>query len=220
MPSTGADDSGVGQVQRRLLFDRAGAIELRHGLGAVGGENVDLLLRGQQTEFFVLQLRALLAQRCVGLLRALNGAGAGLHQAVVAGLLLLGELQIGFGGGNVGGLLFDDRLLQGDLRIEVADRGLGRIDVGMGGIERRPEVAVVDPGQNLPGFHRLVVADQHLRDVAGDLWRDDRGVGLDVGVVGRFQVAAGGEIAVAKVGGSGDSERQKQRQGCAPDRLL
>ena len=83
------------------------------------------LLRGEQAGLAVLQLRGLLAQRRVGLLRALHGAGAGLHQVVVAGLLLLREFQIGFGGGDVGGLLLDQRLLQGDLRIEVAHRGFG-----------------------------------------------------------------------------------------------
>ncbi len=123
VPSTGADDLGVGQVQRRLLLDRAGVVELCDRLGALGGEHVDLLLRGDQAGFAVLQLGGFFAQLGIGLLRALHRAGAGLHQAVVAALLLLRELQIGFGGGDVGGALFDDRLLQRDLGIEVAHRG-------------------------------------------------------------------------------------------------
>ena len=102
------------------------------------------------------------AQRRVGLLRALHRAGAGLHQAVVAGLFFLREFQIGFGGGDIGRALLDDRLLQGDLRIEVADRGFGCGDIGIGLLQRGPEVAVVDLGQELPGLDRLVVADQHL----------------------------------------------------------
>ena len=97
----------------------------------------------------MLQLGGLLAQRRVGLLRALHGAGAGLHQAVVTGLFLLREFQVGFGGGDVGGFLFDHRLLQGDLRIEVAHRGFSRRDIGMGLIERGPEIAIVDPGQQI-----------------------------------------------------------------------
>ena len=132
-------------------------IELRDRLGALGGEHVDLLLRGDQAGFAVLQLGGFLAQLGVGLLRALHRAGAGLHQAVVAGLLLLRELQIGFGGGDVGGALFDDRLLQRDLRIEVAHRGLGSRDIGVGLIERGAEIAIVDPRQQLPGLDRLVV---------------------------------------------------------------
>ena len=68
---------------------------------------------------------------------------------VVTGLLFLREFQRGFGGGDVGGALFDHRLLQGDLGIEIAHRGFGGRDVGMGLIERRPEIAIVDPRQQL-----------------------------------------------------------------------
>ena len=122
------------------------------------------LLRGEQAGLAVLQLRGLFAQRRVGLLGALDGAGAGLHQAVVAGLFFLREFQIGFGGGDVGGALLDHRLLQRDLRIEVAHRGFRGGDIGLGLIERGPEIAIVDPGQHLAGLDRLVVADQHLGD--------------------------------------------------------
>ena len=110
----------------------------------------------------MLQLRGAGAQGRVGLLRALHRAGAGLHQPVVAGLLFLREFQIGFGGGDVGRALLDDRLLQGELRIEVAHRGFGRGDIGIGLLQRGLEVAVVDPRQQLAGLDRLVVADQHL----------------------------------------------------------
>ena len=108
-----------------------------------------MLLRGQQARLAALQLRGLFAQRRVGLLRALDGAGAGLHQVVVAGLFFLRELQRGFGGGDVGGALFDQRLLQRDLGIEVAHRRLRGRDIGIGLGERGPEIAVVDPGQQL-----------------------------------------------------------------------
>ena len=160
----------------------------------------------------MLQLRVAGAQRGVGLLRPLHRAGAGLHQAVVAGLLFLGEFQIGFGGGDVGRALLDDWLLQGDLRIEVAHRGLGRRDIRVGLVERRLEIAVVDPGQQVAGLDGLIVADQHLRDVAGDFWRDDRRVCLHIGVIRRFQVAADGEVAVTEIRRRCDAERQGQRQ--------
>ncbi len=132
-------------------------IQLRDRLGPIGGENVDLPLRREQAGFAVLQLRDLFAQRRVGLLGALDRAGAGLHQAVVAGLFLLRELQVGFGGGDIGGALLDDRLLQRDLRIEVAHRGFASRDIGVRLIQRGPEIAIVDPGQQLSGLHRLVV---------------------------------------------------------------
>ena len=44
----------IGDVQRRLMFDRMGAVELRHRLGAFGGENVDLPLRRHETGLAVL----------------------------------------------------------------------------------------------------------------------------------------------------------------------
>ena len=61
-----------------------------------------------------------------------------------------------------------DRLLLRDLGIEIAYGGVGRRDIGMGLIQRGLEIAVVDPRQQLAGFDRLVVADQHLGDIAGD----------------------------------------------------
>ena len=200
------------------MFDGAGAIQLGHGLGPLAGENVDLALRREQTGFAVLQLRDLFAQRRVRLLRALEGAGTGLHQPVVAGLFLLGELQIGFGGGDICRFLFHDRMLQGDLGVEIEHRGFRRRDIGTGLVQRRAEIALVDPGQHLSGLHRLVVVNQHFRDIAGHLRRDDRGVGLDVGVIGRFQISPGGEVAVAEVCRRGDAERQRHGHGGALDR--
>ena len=193
---------------------------MRHRLGAFGGEDVDLALRRQQTRLAVLELGDFFAQSRVGLLGALDGARAGLHQAVVADLFFLRELQIGFGSSDVGRALLDDRLLQSNLRFEIAHCGFRCGDIGMRLIERRLEIAIVDPGQQLAGLDRLVVADQHLRDVAGDFWRDDRGVGLHIGIIGRFQIPAGSEIVVAKVRHGGDSERQSQREGRALDRPL
>ena len=110
-------------------------------------------------------------------------------------------------------LLFDQRLLQRDLRIEVFHRGFGARDIGMGLVQRGPEIAVVDPRQQLAGLDLLIVADQHLGEIAGDFWGDEGGVGFDIGVVGRFEVAPVGEVAVAEVAGAGDAERHGERQG-------
>ena len=194
-------------------------IELRGGLGALGGQHVDLALRGHQARLGVLQLRVAGAERRVGLLCALDRAGARLHEVVVAGALFLREFQIGVGGSDVGRALLDDRLLQFELGIEVAHRGFGCGDVGAGLAERRLEVAVVDLRQDLAGFDLLVVADQHLGDVARHLRRDDGGIGLHIGVIGRFQVAAGRQVVVAKVAGHSDAEGQRQAEGRPLDRL-
>ncbi len=194
-------------------------VELCNGLGTLGGKHLDLLVGGEQAGLALLQLRGLRAKRRVGLLGALHGAGARLHQIVVAGLLFLREFEVGFGGVDLGGLLLDQRLLQFDLRVEILHRGFGRRDVGLGLVQRSPEIAVVDPRQQLPGLDRLVVADQHLVDVTGDFRRDDRGVRLHIGVVGALEITAGREIVVAEVGGAGDAEGQRQRERGAPDRL-
>ena len=77
------------------------------------------------------------------------------------------------------------RLLRVELGLLAGDRGLGGGDIGLGLVERDLEVAVVDPRQHLAGLDGLVVADQHLGEIAGDLGRDGGVVGLDIGVVGR-----------------------------------
>ncbi|MHC2382040.1 hypothetical protein ACVMFA_005252 [Bradyrhizobium liaoningense] len=206
-------DLGIGQVQRRLLRDRTGTFELGCGLGALAGEHVDLALRSQKAVLRVLQLRAAGAQRRVGLLRALDRAGARLHEVVVAGALLLCEFQVGVRSSDVSRALLDDRLLQLELGIDVAHGGFGSRDVGAGLIERRPEIAVVDLGQQLACLDLLVVTDQHLGDVAGHFRRDDRGIGLHIGVVSGFEVPAGLQIVVAIVAGHRDAEDQRQADG-------
>ena len=200
----------VGQVQRRLLFHSAGVSKLGDGLVALGRQNLELLLGGGQRRLALQQLRVAGAERGVGLLGALHRAGPGLHQVVVTGALLLGELEIGFRCVDLGGLLLDDRLLQLDLGIEIVYGGLGGRDIGMGLIQRGPEIAVVDAGQELAGLNRLIVGNRDFRDVAGDLGRNDGRIGLYIGVIGRFQVAPGGEIVVAEIGRGGDAERQRQ----------
>jgi hypothetical protein len=103
-------------------------------------------------------------------------------------------------GVDFGGLLRDQGLLQLDLGIEIAHRGFGRRDVGPRLVQRCAEIAVIDPGEQLACPDRLVVGNQHLGDVARDPRRDDRGVGFDVGVVGRLEIAAGGKVVVAEIG--------------------
>lgn len=142
-------DLGIGQVQRRLLRDRAGTIELGGGLGTLRGEHVDLALRGNQARFRVLQLCVAGAQCRVGLLRTLDRAGARFHEVVVAGTLFLRELQIGVGRRDVGRALRDDRLLQLELRIDVTHRSFAGGDIGLGLVERRFEVAIVDLREGL-----------------------------------------------------------------------
>ena len=59
----------------------------------------------------------------------------------------------------------------------------------------RTEITVVDACQHLAGFNRLVVANQHLGKIAGNLWRDRGVVGFHVGVVRADQKAAGRPVS-------------------------
>ena len=130
-------------------------------------------------------------------LRVLHAAIAGGGEIGVALVLLVGE---GLGRGvDVDRRLgrFDHGLLNVELRLLAGDGRLRRGDVGLGLVERDLEVAVVDPRQHLAGLDALVVADQHLGQVARDLRRDGRVVGLHIGVVGRDEKAADGPVVPA-----------------------
>ena len=81
---------------------------------------------------------------------------------------------------------------------------LADFDLGPGLLEADLEVAIVDARQDLPSLHRLVVVDQHRRDVAGDAGSDRRVVGLDIGVVGRDLEAADRPVLPAEIGGARD----------------
>src|SRR3954452_23387714 len=93
--------------------------ELGCSLRALGSEHVDLALRGHEARPGMLQLRVAGAQRGVSLLRALNRAGARLHQVVVAGALLLRKFQIRVRSSDIGCALLYYRLLEFELGVEV-----------------------------------------------------------------------------------------------------
>ena len=60
----------------------------------------------------------------------------------------------------------DHGLLNVELSLLAGDCGLRRGDVGLGLVEGHLEIAVVDPRQYLTGLDTLIVADQHVRQVA------------------------------------------------------
>jgi hypothetical protein len=191
------DDGRVGQVELCLVLDRPAMVALRLSLDAFGRQYVDLALGDQQPGPTTLQLRRLFAQRRVGLLGALDGAIAGLQQIAVAGVVGLGERERDLGGGDVGLFLIDGGTLLGDLCVEIADRGLGGSDIGLCLIEGHTEISIVDASENLSRGDLLVVLDEDLGDVARDLRRNRREVGLHIGVVGRLQILADLPVVVA-----------------------
>ena len=87
----------------------------------------------------------------------------------------------------------------------VATAAFAAATIGLRLIERDPEIAVVDPGEHLAGLDRLVVADQHGCDIAGDFRRDGRVVRLDIGVVGRDLEPADRPIVPAEMAGPGEA---------------
>ena len=66
-------------------------------------------------------------------------------------------------------------------------------------VHRKLVVAFVDKRQQISGANRLVVLDQHLGDVSRDFRRHDHTVRADIGVVGRNQESAVGEIPIAPI---------------------
>ena len=201
-------DDRVGEVELGLLDLGAGAVELGIGLVALGGQHRDLLARGDQRGFIAREVGLLLAQRRIGDLEALQRSETGLCKLLVADIVLPGQLHRGIRGHNGRLLLLDDRLLQAELGIEVADRRLGCLLVGTGLIERCTEIAVIDAGEDLAGPDPLVVIHQHLCNVAGNLRRHGGVVGLHVGIVGTFQIPPHRPVAISPVTGSCDKTDQ------------
>ncbi len=90
-------------------------------------------------------------------------------EIAIAHSICISEIERRFGSIDRRLGLRDQRVLQIDLRVEIANRGYGRIDVGVGLRERCAEITIIDPGEHLPRRHRLVVLHQHVGDVTGDL---------------------------------------------------
>ena len=98
-------------------------------------------------------------------------------------------------------------LKRGDLRLGLGDRNL--------------VVAVIDDQQRIAGLHLLVLGHLDLVDIAGDLRRNERHVGLDIGVVGRDHEAPVGPVMVAVPGaGAQQAERDDGQQQRARRTLL
>ena len=156
-------DRGIAEVQFGLPFDGPAVLGLRQSLVAKGYEDRHLALRGEQGRLVMAQLGRGLVARRAGLLGPLHRSGAGGRQGAIALGILLGEAEPGFGRLDRRLGLDDLRGLQADARFQVMhgrDRGS---DVRMGLLEARAQVAVVDPGQNLPGLNGLVVLDENRR---------------------------------------------------------
>ena len=139
-----------------------------------------------------------------GVLGVLNRAIASRGEVAVALVLLLRENLVRLIDSNGAFGRVDQRVLRFNRAHLAVDQGLRREHVRLGLVERHFVVAVVDAGEDLPGFDGLVVLNQNLDEVARDLRRDGDGVGLHIGVVGRDMEAADCPIVIAVPTGGGD----------------
>jgi len=134
------------------------------------------------------------------LLRVLDGAEAGFCQIGVTLALLLRESLVGMVNQDRGLGGFGVRPLDADRRLLAGDHRMGGSDIGTGLVERHRVVAGVNAREHLARLYRLVVADEHLAQVARHLRRYRDGVGLDIGVVGRDIEAADQPVVPAEIG--------------------
>jgi hypothetical protein len=111
--------------------------------------------------------------------------------------------------------LIDAGLLSGDLGVDIGDAGFGLLDLGRGGVDLRPEVAIVEPHQHGARFDQLIVGHRDLDNGGADLGADRHGAGVDEGVVGRF-IAAGVEPVGNGADDGGDDKRGDDQDGPPP----
>ena len=94
--------------------------------------------------------------------------------------------------------LRDDRALGVDLAGEAGDGRVLRADARSGRVDGVLIVAIVDRSEQVALVDDLVVHHRNRGQVAHRLGGDDRGVGADIGVVGRNEEAPVDEIVVSR----------------------
>jgi len=193
----GSRDDGVAEIESGLVLDRFGVGRRRLGLDDLGVEQIDLLQCGSEISGVARQRRVGRGDARLRLLRVLHAARSARGQIGIALVVLRGERHVGLVDQDGRPRSVDHGLLDFELGLLAGDHRLGGSDIGAGLIERDPVVAVVDPRQHLAGFDALIVLDQHLLEITGDLRRDGGAVSLDVGIVGGDQILADGPVVPA-----------------------
>ena len=157
------NDIGIAKVQLRLLLHGLIMLQGRFVLGELRLQHADLFLGGRNRSRIARQrgLRGV-ALRC-RLLCHLHAGAADFGEAAETRVLLLRVGQIGLVDRNGGAGLRDDGLLLLQGSRDVFNIGLRGCHVGLGLVEGRDIVAVIDLGERLVSFYRLIVFDQHMR---------------------------------------------------------
>ena len=111
----------------------------------------------------------------------------------VAGIIGLGPVRLRFGRGDIGIRAFRVRLRRLDLLDNGGDRGMLGFQPGGGLRAGNAEIVGVDGGENIAPVDIGIVGHSDGGEIARHLGRDDRDVALDIGVVGRLDIAIGGK---------------------------
>ncbi|MCR5873713.1 hypothetical protein LRS10_05705 [Phenylobacterium sp. J426] len=192
----GALQLGSGlQYRRRTIGDVRVSAQRRQGLGRL------LLGHGQ--------LVARLVGGVHGLVDRLARDGPGRVELALAGHLTRREPQILACGG-------DARDLPPIGRPRLADRQLGVTQLGLGEVDARLQITLIQAEQHLAAPNRLVLLHIDFDDAAADRGRHRRLGHLDVGVVGGLEAPAGED----QVGEDGqDQDRPHRHNHPAPPEL-
>ncbi len=188
------------RFQRRALCARDACLALRDGELRIGARRLLLGTNRRRTIGFGIapRDRARCDQRVIARLVCLRMRGVGLtrpdhrrgryDRGIACAFLRRQRDQCGLRGGDIGLRIGDARFRSGQPRVEFF------------GIDRH---------QRITRTHRLVVAHQHLRNEAPDTRRHARGVGGDIGIVGRFGGRFGQDPGRA---GQAHDQRDARRQ--------
>ncbi|CAD5251153.1 hypothetical protein BOSE21B_10914 [Bosea sp. 21B] len=183
-------DRHEGEVARRLVLGDLELVDLAGGLDALRLQHLNIGLRLHDAGLGA-------GERGDGLVACGGGGVERRLRAIGLGGEVVGAVEIGGGAGD-GGLgrnLLRLGLLQAgagslDLRVDARERGLGGGALGLGALQRDALVAIVELDQRLAGLDLLVLRHRDRGDVGGQLGRDRRHFGADIGVVGRDDEAA------------------------------
>ncbi len=145
-------------------------------------------MRGEQRGLRSLRVGLRLFVLRPRLLRVLHRAGAALHEILRARILLLRKLQRRKALRHLRLRLLDLRALTLDLRVDIADRGFGLREIGLGLLERHLVIAGIDLGDHRARRDVLVVGDLHVGDVTGHFRCDGKLPRIDECVVSRFEM--------------------------------
>ena len=225
VPSKGANNAGERKIALRHRLSGHELVALARGLVLLRFEDIEIGLRAVERRGSRGLARLGGGQGGDGavavggrLLETLLRAEVGLRKLEGAVMLQGGPLDVGLGALNLrrrridlGPSLRDDRALGLDLSGEAGDGRILRANARTGRLDGVLVVAIVDRSEQVALVDDLVVHHRNRGQVAHRLGGDDRGVGADIGVVGRDQEPSGDEIIVSRLCRRSPARRESER---------